>query len=145
MKKLVIIALLSAFGMAEAITIPKGQSFKVCQSYIDQAREFKKTMGEDEISKKTFAFYKEKMYVHCGSIVSKKKFEKKSFVEMMAKNKKTTTAECRMAIDMAAKYSENSTQTDLIVAAHKENIVDNCGTLVASHVSSYCLFDELGK
>lgn len=142
MKKLIIIALLGTFSMAEVATAPKGKSLKVCQSYIEQAQAYKKTMGTDEVSKKTFEFYKEKMFVHCGSIVSKVKFEKKSFVKMMAKNEKTTTTECKMAIDMAGKYSENDTQSEIIVAAHKENIVDNCGTLVASHVSSYCLYDE---
>ena len=142
MKKLIIIALLSALGMAEVSTATKDKSLKVCQSYIEQAKAFKKTMGTDEVSKKTFAFYKEKMFVHCGSIVSKVKFEKKSFAAMMAKNEKTTTEECKMAIAMAGKYSENDTQSEMIVAAHKENIVDNCGTLVASHVSSYCLHEE---
>jgi uncharacterized protein YunC (DUF1805 family) len=142
MKKLVIIALLSTFSMAEAASIQKGKSLQICKSYIEQAGAYEKTMGTDEISKKTLAFYKEKMFVHCGSISAKTKFEKKSFIAMMAKNVRTTISECKMAIDMAGKYSENEKQLEIIVVAHKENIVDNCGTLVASHVSSFCLYDE---
>jgi len=142
MKKLIMITLVGALSMTVTATAKEGKSFKVCQSYIEQTKAFKKTMGDDKVSLETLAFYKEKMLVHCGNIVSKTKFEKKSFSKMMMKNEKTTTAECRMAIDMASKYSEAPNQAALIVAAHKENIVDKCGTLVASHISSYCLYDE---
>ena len=136
------ITLVSVLSMTITATAKEGKSFKVCQSYIDQTKAFKETMGDDKVSQETLEFYKKKMLVHCGDIVSKTKFEKKSFSDMMIKNENTTTAECRMAIDMASKYSEAPTQKAIIVAAHKENIVDNCGTLVASHISSYCLYDE---
>lgn len=142
MNKLIIVALLSAFGMADAFTATKEKSTSVCQSYIDQTKAFEKTMKQDEVSKKTLAFYKEKMLVHCGNMTSKTKFEKKQFAEMMSKNEKTTVPECRMAIDMASAYSKNKVQSELIVAAHRENIADNCGPLVASHVSAYCLYGE---
>jgi len=142
MKKLLIIVLLSTFGMSETVSVTKAKSIEVCQSYITQAQEFKKTMGEDEISKSTLLFYKEKMLVHCGKISSKPKFEKISFLEMMAKSSEHTTAECKMAINMASQYSKNKTQSEIIVAAHRENIADNCGALVASHVSSYCLHND---
>jgi hypothetical protein len=99
-------------------------------------------MGNDEMSKKTLAFYEEKRKVFCGNLASKVKFEKKSFLEMMAKNGKNTVKECKEAIDMASAYSKTKNQSALIMAAHKENIVDNCGAVVASHVASYCLWDE---
>ena len=134
--------LVGALSMTVMATAKEGKSIKVCESYIKQTKSFKKTMGNDKVSLETLAFYKEKMLVHCGNIASKRKFEKKSFLKMMMKDGKTTTAECKMAIDMASKYSETPEQEALIVAAHKENIVDKCGTLVASHVSSYCLYDE---
>ncbi len=142
MKKLIIIALLSSLAMAEVSTATKEKSISVCESYINQAKIFEKTMKQDDVSKKTLEFYKQKMLVHCGSMTSKVKFEKKQFAEMMAKNEKTTVPECRMAIDMAATYSKNKEQSELIVAAHKENIADNCGSLVASHVSAYCLYGD---
>ncbi|MEA1879732.1 MAG: hypothetical protein U9N11_03705 [Campylobacterota bacterium] len=137
MKKILIVLLMTTFGLYA----DKG-SIKVCQSYIDQVKTFKKEMGNDKISQKTLAFYKAKMTIHCGSLASKKKFEKKEFAEMMSKDTNNTTAECKEAIDMASKYSERKTQSIMIVAAHKENIADNCGSLMASHVSSYCLYGE---
>ena len=142
MKKLTIIALLCALGLSQATANNQDKSLKVCQSYIAEAQTFKKTMGDDEMSHATLNFYKEKMLIHCGRIVAKTKFEKKSFSEMMMKSEINTTKECRQAIDMAGIYSENPTQSEVIVAAHKENIADKCGTLMAGHVSSYCLFGE---
>ncbi|CAA6811042.1 MAG: Unknown protein [uncultured Sulfurovum sp.] len=137
MKKILIVLLITTFGLYA----DKG-SIKVCQSYIDQVKAFEKEMGNDKISQKTLAFYKEKMKIHCGGLASKKKFEKKEFAEMMSKNENHTTAECKEAIEMASKYSERKTQSIMIVAAHKENIADNCGSLMAAHVSAYCLFGE---
>jgi hypothetical protein len=142
MNKMIIVALLSVFSMAETASVTKQKSVAVCQSYIDQTKEFKKTMGTDKVSQETFAFYKQKMLVHCGSIVSKVKFEKQYFSEMMMKAEVNTVPECRMAIAMASKYSENKKQSSIIVAAHRENIADNCGSLVASHVSAYCLYGD---
>ena len=142
MKKLAIIVLLCTFGISQATANNQDKSLKVCQSYIAEAQTFKKTMGEDAMSHATLNFYKEKMLVHCGRIVAKTKFEKKSFSAMMMKNEINTKKDCRQAIDMAGVYSKNATQSEIIVAAHKENIADKCGTLVAGHVSSYCLFGE---
>ena len=137
-----ILLLVTAMLFAVTQLSAEGKSTEVCKTYIDQVRSFKHTMKNDEVSKKTLAFYENKMKIHCGNIVSKKKFEKKSFIEMMAKKDNKTTAECRQAIDMASEYSKTKNQLPVIVAAHKENIADNCGTLVASHVSAYCLYDE---
>lgn len=142
MKKLIIVALLSTFGMAESLTATKEKSISICESYINQAKTFEKTMKQDDISKKTLAFYKEKMLVHCGRMTSKTEFEKKSFSELMMKSDQSTVPECRMAIEMASAYSKNKEQSEIIVAAHRENIADNCGSLVASHVSAYCLYGE---
>jgi len=142
MNKLIIVALLSTFSMAEVATTTKVKSSSICESYINQTKAFEKTMKQDEVSKKTLEFYKEKMLVHCGSLTAKMKFEKKSFVEMMMKSDKATVPECRMAIDMAAAYSKNKEQSEVLVAAHRENIADNCGSIVASHVSAYCLYGD---
>ena len=142
MNKLIIATLLSVFSMAEVVNTTKVKSISVCESYVNQTKAFEKTMQQDEVSKQTLAFYKEKMLVHCGSMTSKVKFEKKKFAEMMSKDENTTVPECRMAIDMASQYSKNKEQSELIVAAHRENIADNCGSIVASHVSSFCLYGD---
>ncbi len=137
-----LVALLSVFAMAEVVNTTKVKSISVCEAYINQTKAFEKTMKQDDVSKKTLAFYKEKMLVHCGSMTSKVKFEKKQFAEMMSKDENTTVPECRMAIDMASAYSKNKVQSELIVAAHRENIADNCGSIVASHVSAFCLYGD---
>ena len=142
MNKLVIIALLCTFGISKTVANSQDKSLKVCQSYISEAKAFEKTMTDDEMSQATLNFYKEKILVHCGRIVAKTKFEKKSFSEMMMKSESSTKKECRQAIDMAGAYSKKAMQSEIIVAAHKENIADKCGTLVAGHVSSYCLFGD---
>lgn len=141
MKVLLALMLVSALAISSD---PKQKgNIKVCQAYIDQAKKFRATMKDDALSQHTFNFYKEKVRVHCGTLIAKNdKFERKSFTEMMMKSDKTTTVACKRAITMASNYSKNEDQSQLIIAAHKENIVDNCGTLVASHVSSYCLYDE---
>jgi len=133
---LTVLLMMTTFAIAD-----KG-SIKVCKAYIEQVKEFKANMSDDKLSQDTLNFYKEKMLVHCGNLASKKKFEKKEFAEMMAKDSNKTTAECREAIEMASKYSEGKGQSSLIVAAHKENIADNCGSLMASHVSAYCLYGD---
>jgi hypothetical protein len=137
MKMILTVLLMTTF----ALHADKG-SIEVCKSYISQVKEFKATMGNDKLAQETLNFYKNKMQVHCGDLSSKTKFERKSFVELMMKDEKTTTAECKQSIEMASKYSETKNQSALIVAAHKENIVDNCGSLVASHVSAYCLYGD---
>lgn len=142
MKKFIVIALLGTYGIAQEVSTTKIKSTAVCESYIKQTKEFEKTMKQDEVSKQTLAFYKKKMLVHCGSIVSKVKFEKQYFTEMMMKSEINTIPECRMAIEMASVYSQNKEQSEVIVAAHRENIADNCGSLVASHVSAYCLYGD---
>lgn len=139
MKILLTLVLITSFAISAE---KKKENIEVCKTYIDQAQKFKKSMGDDELSKQTLEFYKEKMYVHCGSVTAKTKFERKSFVKMMMKEDKTTTVACKKSIKMASNYSQSKEQSSLIIAAHKENIVDNCGALVASHVSSYCLYDE---
>ena len=137
MKMILIALLMSTF----ALHADQG-SIDVCKAYITQVKEFKATMKDDKLSQDTLSFYKEKMLVHCGNLSSKKKFEKKEFAAMMMKDSKKTSAECRQSIDMASKYSTTKNQTAMLVAAHKENIVDNCGALMASHVSAYCLYGD---
>jgi len=143
MKKLLLIALLSTFAMSEVAQTRLGKYTQICKSYIDEAKAFQETMGTDEISKQTFEFYKDKVRIHCGTIASKTKFEKKSFVKLMVKENVEDKEACKLSIDMASKYSKGKNQSSLLIAAHKENIVDKCGSIVAAHVSGFCLYGEL--
>lgn len=142
MNKLIIAALLSTFSMAEVVNVTKEKSTSICESYINETKAFEKNMKDDEVSKKTLEFYKEKILVHCGSISAKVKFDKKVFAELMTKEQNATVPECRMAIHMASEYSKNKEQSEILVAAHRENIADNCGSIVAGHVSAYCLYGD---
>jgi hypothetical protein len=143
MKKLLLIALLSTFAMSEVVESKLGKYTKICKSYITEAKAYKATMANDELSKQTFEFYKNKVIIHCGTIAAKPKFEKKSFAELMMKSNVKDKEACKLSIDMASKYSKGDTQSSLMIAAHKENIADKCGSLVAAHVSGYCLHDEI--
>jgi len=143
MKKVLFIILLGTLVMAEGTQAKMGKYTQICKAYIDEAKAYQATMGDDPLSKKTFEFLKDKVRVHCGTLVSKPKFEKKSFSELMKKGNVKDTKACREAIDMASKYSKTKNQSALLIAAHKENIADKCGTLVAAHVSAFCLYDEL--
>jgi len=142
MKKLLLIALLSTFSMSEVVSTNQGKSTKVCQTYIKYAKAFKEDMGDDAVSKEMLNFYKDKVRVHCGTLVAKSKFEKKSFTELMMQSNVDDKQACKLSIDMASKYSKRKNQTELMVAAYRENIADKCGDLVAAHVSNFCLYDE---
>jgi len=143
MKKLLLIALLSTFAMSEAVETKLGKYTKICKAYIDEAKTYQSTMGNDPLSKETFEFYKNKVRIHCGTLASKPKFEKKSFTELMMKSDVKDKKACKLAIDMASKYSKGDTQSSLMIAAHKENIADKCGSIMAAHVSNYCLHGEI--
>ncbi|MCF6243727.1 MAG: hypothetical protein L3J43_01675 [Sulfurovum sp.] len=143
MKKLLLIALLSTFAMSEVTQSRLGKYTQICKSYIDEAKVFQATMGDDALSKQTFEFYKDKVRIHCGTLVAKPKFEKKSFIELMVKSEVKDKKSCKLAIDMASKYSKGPSQSSLMIAAHKENIADKCGSVMAAHVSNYCLHKEV--
>ena len=143
MKKLLLILLLSTFAMSETVESKLGKYTKICKSYIEEAKAFQSTMTNDELSKQTFEFYKNKVRIHCGTIAAKPKFEKKSFTELMMKSEVKDKEACKLSIDMASKYSKAKNQSSLMIAAHKENIAEKCGTIVAAHVSGFCLYGEL--
>ena len=143
MKKLLLIAVLSTFAMSEVAETKLGKYTKICKAYIAEAKAFQTSMGDDEISKQTFEFHKDKVRIHCGTLMAKTKFEKKSFTELMIKSDVKDKKACKLAIDMASKYSKDDTQSSLMIATHKENIADKCGSIMAAHVSNYCLHEEI--
>lgn len=142
MKHLLLITLLMTYSMSIVSDSEKNKHIEVCKSYITQAKAYKATMGTDALAQETFAFYKDKVTIHCGDLSSKAKFERKSFSELMMKSNVKDKQACKLAIDIASKYSRSEHQSKIIIAAHKENIADKCGTLMAGHVSNYCLYGE---
>ncbi len=132
MKKILLMALLTTFAMSST-------DVNTCKVFINQAHKYQETMKGDVLSKTTLAFYKEKIVAHCGNIVAKKTYEKNFFAKAMMKDTVVTQENCKMAIKIAKNYKENTEFTsNIILDAYKENIVDNCGTLVAVEKPSYC-------
>lgn len=135
MKKLLMIALLSGIAMAST-------EVETCKTFINQAKTYQTTMKEDTLSEMTLSFYKDKVVAHCGNIVAKEAYDKNFFANAMMKKTLTTTDNCKVAISMAKEYKNAGTfSSKMIENAHKENIVDNCGTLVSAKSSAFCLFD----
>ena len=139
MKKLLMIALLSGIAMADT-------KVETCKAFINQAQTYQETMKQDSkentASKMTLAFYKDKVVAHCGNIVAKETYDKNFFANAMMKKTVTTKDNCKLAINMAKEYKNTKTFSSKIIEnAHKENIVDNCGTLVSAKSSAFCLFD----
>lgn len=134
--------LLGTFAISGSIETEQKKYAEVCKSYIAQAKAYEKVMDNTALSQETFTFYKEKMKIHCGSLTSKTQFERKSFTDLMMKSNVKDKQACKTAIAIASKYSKTDSQVGLIIAAYKENIADKCGSLVAAHVSNFCLYDE---
>jgi hypothetical protein len=135
MNKLLILALLSGYVMAST-------SIETCKTFIKQAHVYQETMSHDALSEMTFSFYKDKVVAHCGGITAKETYHKNFFAQEMMKNIVGTQNTCKIAIGMAKEYQNTTKLTSkIIVNAHKENIADNCGTLVAKEAAVFCLYD----
>lgn len=136
MKKIIIMTMLSILAtihvQAEATDV------KMCKAFIEKAKSYQLTMGEDDISKATFSFYKDEVVGHCGSIASKMPYDKNFFVNTLMKKNVVSVNECKMAIKIAKKYVDNTDKSYIITQAHKVNVIDNCGTLVAKKESIFC-------
>ena len=126
------------FGL---VNLQAQESVETCKTYINEAKSFQDTMKQDKVSKATMAFYKDKVVAHCGNIASKMPFEKNYFANVLMKKDTTTVSNCKLAIKMAKAYDKSGNTSPFIANAHKVNIADNCGTLVAKKTSAFCLFD----
>jgi len=138
MKNIIIIAILATFGL---VNIQADESVETCKTYIDEAKSFQSTMDNSKVSKATLAFYKDKVVSYCGNIASKMPFEKNYFANVLMKKDTTTVSNCKLAIEMAKVYSKSGHTSAFIANAHKVNIADNCGTLVAKKAPAFCLFE----
>ncbi|CAA6803466.1 MAG: Unknown protein [uncultured Sulfurovum sp.] len=130
--------LLLSINVAQAET---NSDIEICKTYINKATTYQSTMKSDPISQATFAFYKDEVVSHCGSIVAKIPFDKNFFVNNLMKTDTKNVENCKLSIKMAKASVEDGNISPFSVHAHKINIIDNCGTLVAKKAPTFCLFD----
>jgi len=119
----------------------EGSNIEACKAYIAEAKSFQDTMHHDAISEASMAFYKDRVVSYCGNIASKMPYEKNFFANALMKKDTTTVSNCKTAIKMAKAYTESEHISPFIMHAHKVNVADNCGTLVAKKTPAFCLFD----
>jgi len=139
MKNIIMTALLAVMALTSVQA--KDTNIEACKTYISEANSFQASMDTKKVSEATFAFYKDKVVAHCGNIASKMPFEKNYFANVLMKKDTTTVSNCKLSIKMAKAYNESGEKSAFIASAHKVNIMDNCGTLVAKKVPAFCLFD----
>ena len=140
MKKIIIAALVSTLALINVQANDK-TNIEVCKTYINEAKSFQETMETNKIDEATFAFYKDQVVANCGNIVSKETYEKNFFAQALMKKDTATVNNCKTAIAMAHSYVDNDNSSAFIANAHKVNVVDNCGTLVAKKAPAFCFFD----
>jgi hypothetical protein len=139
MKKLFLATLMSIFTMVSAQA--DGTNVEMCKSFINKAKAYQSTMKEDSLSQATLAFYKDEVVNHCGNIAAKMPYEKNFFANVLMKQENTSVNNCKLSIKMAQAYAETEEKSFLMTHAHKVNVVDNCGTLMAKKAPVFCLFD----
>ncbi|HIP29137.1 MAG TPA: hypothetical protein EYG82_08190, partial [Sulfurovum sp.] len=138
MRNIIITAIAAAMALTSVHA--KDANIEACKTYISEAKSFQASMDTKKVSKATLAFYKDKVVAHCGNIASKMPFEKNYFANVLMKKDTTTVSNCKLAIKMAKSYVDNDSTTAFMVNAHKVNVADNCGTLVAKKAPAFCLF-----
>jgi len=139
MKKIIIAAIVSTLAL---INVQAQEiNTETCKTYISEAKSFQETMGTNKIDQATFAFHKDNVVAHCGNIASKETYQKNFFAQALMKKDTATVNNCKTAIKMAQNYAENDNSSPFITSAHKVNIADNCGTLVAKKAPTVCFFN----
>lgn len=122
-------------------------NLEMCKTFVKQAHNYNDTMKNDSASQKALSFYKEKIAAHCGTVVAKPVYEVNYFKQVNAKNMTGTVESCKASIAMAKRYAEHSkfNKSMIIAEAHKVNIIDNCGTLIAKNPSAVCHIDTVAS
>ncbi|MDQ7085921.1 MAG: hypothetical protein Q9M36_13865 [Sulfurovum sp.] len=141
MKKIFITALLTTLALLNLEA--NSNSVETCKNYISEAKSFQSTMHNDKISQATMVLYKEKVVAHCGNIVASLPYKKEFFVKELVKKDTQTVAQCKLAIQIAKAYTNNDKRSTFMAQTHKENMIDNCGNLVAQKTPAFCLFDKV--
>jgi len=145
MKNLLTILIISI--LAITTNVNADTNLEMCKTFVKQGHKYSDTMKNDSASQKTLAFYKEKIVAHCGPLVAKPVYEVNYFTQVSAKNTTGTVESCKASIAMAKSYAESSkyNKSMVIAEAHKVNIVDNCGTLIAKNPLAVCHIDTVAS
>lgn len=141
MKNILITILISIIALTNT-QAKDTASIEACKTYINEAKSFQSTMKSDETSEATLAFYKDNVVAHCGSIAAKVPYKKDFFALQLMNKEKATVNNCKTAIKMAHSYDGSANKSPFMANAHKINVVDNCGTLMAKKSPAFCLFDK---
>ena len=141
MKKILLMALIATLALTN--TQAQETNVEVCKTYIKEAKLFQATMETNKVSEGTLAFYKDQVVANCGNIASKMSYEKNFFAQALMKKENVSANNCKLAINMAKSYDGSANTTPFIANAHKINVVDNCGTLMAKKSPAFCLFDKV--
>ena len=139
MKKILIVTIMSVLTMVTAHA--ENSNVEMCKAFIDEAKTYQSTMKEDKVSQATLAFYKDEVVAHCANIAAKMPYEKNFFASALMKHENASVKDCKLSIKMAQAYANSEENSYIITHAHKVNIADNCGTLVAKKAPTFCLFD----
>ncbi|WP_309497816.1 hypothetical protein [Sulfurovum sp.] len=139
MKKTIIMAIITI--LATVNVQAETTNVEMCKTFIEKAKEYQSTMKSDEVSKATLAFYKDEVVGQCGNIASKMTYKKNFFAAALMKKDTATVNNCKVSIQMAKAYADTADQSFIIAHAHKVNVIDNCGTLMAKKAPAFCLFD----
>jgi hypothetical protein len=143
MKKILMTAIIATLSFANAAT--QNANIEACKTYINEAKSFHSTMEMNKVSHATLAFYKEKIVSHCGNVIAKPSYEQNIFATLLIKKDTVTANSCKLAIQMAKTYHEGNKVSPVLSKAHKVNMVDNCGTLVAKKAPAFCLFENVNE
>ncbi len=139
MKNLIITAMISI--LATINVQAETSNTEVCKTFIEKAKSYQSTMKQDDVSRMTLAFYKDEVVGHCGNIASKMPYDKNYFANELMKNDTASVYNCKMSIEIAKSYADTNDKSFIIANAHKVNVIDNCGTLMAKKAPVFCNFD----
>jgi hypothetical protein len=118
----------------------KENNLEMCKGFIEQAKAYKDTLKNEKSGDATLAFHKENIVTHCGTVVAKVQYKRDFFPNLMVKDAEATVEGCKTSIKIASNYKNDASNKEML-EAYKENILDNCGTLVAYTKPAFCLFD----
>jgi len=139
MKKIITVAIASIMAMVNLQA--ETSNVEMCKTFIKEAKQYQDTMKNDKMSNATLAFYKAKVVSHCGAIVAKVQYEENFLSKLIGKDTLASVDSCKVSIAIAKTYVASDAHNFKVLEAYKENVVDNCGTLVSKKAPAFCLFD----
>jgi hypothetical protein len=120
-------------------TLTADSQLEACKTFVKEGTAYHHTLKAGEVDE-TLNFYKENIIANCGNVVAKAHYKVDFFPQLMVKSTTSTLTGCKASIKIAKSYQANGGADKSVIDAHKENIVDNCGTLVAKSEPVFCPF-----